>query len=365
MDPGRYRSLLAELFCHAGQMGARQLGFLRRALTETYQKYGVLASPEREGFAFLQNEREVSLLLGSWNGPTPPMIGFPLARLSAPEQHRIRVERSKKAGFSEVVARLREMQGELPKSDQASRTSLEGLLLRLEIFEEPEMIRQYGPGADSLPIENLGLLGGPDDPWGLVVIEGGSEMSDEFAKSALLSLLASILYFDAVTHRRESLAGTRFPPMQIFFEEANKILSGVPSLSAGSEGPGARGLGVSEIFQTMWRDGRKYGIFLHPVVQTISDLPDGILSSCNNIFIVQTKNPRDRDMVIAHIGRSEKGFVNTEYKRYLARIPLGMAIVKLGYQAEVTRLEPVLVSPLRVAGEEPSDQEILERLGSA
>ena len=153
--------------------------------------------------------------------------------------------------------------------------------------------------------------------------------------------------------------------MQLFFEEANKILSGVSSLSAGNEGPGARSRGVSEIFQTMWRDGRKYGIYLHPVVQTISDLPDGILSSCNNIFIVQTKNPRDRDMVIAHIGRSEKGFVNTEYKRYLARIPLGMAIVKLGYQAEVTQLEPILVSPLRVPGEEPSDREILTRLGAA
>ena len=290
-------------------------------------------------------------------------VGFPLERLSAAEQHLIRVERSKKAGFAEVVQQLRQMQGELARSDQASRTSLEGLLLRLEVFEEPEMVRQYGPGADSFPIENLGLQGGSDDPWGMVVVEGGAEMTDEFSKSALLSLLASVLYFDAVTRRRESLAGTRFPPMQIFFEEANKILSGVPGLSGGGESPGTRANGVSEIFQTMWRDGRKYGIFLHPVVQTISDLPDGILSSCNNIFIVQTKNPRDRDMVIAHIGRSEKGFVNTEYKRYLARIPLGMAIVKLGYQAEVNLLEPILVSPLRVPGVEPTDRDILACLG--
>lgn len=363
MDPGRYRSLLAELFCNAGQMGARQLGFLRRALTEIYQKYGVLATPEREGFQFLQNDLETALIQRSRAEGSAVAVGFPLERLSAAEQHLIRVERSKKAGFAEVVQQLRQMQGELARSDQASRTSLEGLLLRLEVFEEPEMVRQYGPGADSFPIENLGLQGGSDDPWGMVVVEGGAEMTDEFSKSALLSLLASVLYFDAVTRRRESLAGTRFPPMQIFFEEANKILSGVPGLSGGGESPGTRANGVSEIFQTMWRDGRKYGIFLHPVVQTISDLPDGILSSCNNIFIVQTKNPRDRDMVIAHIGRSEKGFVNTEYKRYLARIPLGMAIVKLGYQAEVNLLEPILVSPLRVPGIEPTDREILACLG--
>ena len=290
-------------------------------------------------------------------------MGYPLARLQHADLQLVAVERSKKASIREVVARLREMQGELGRSDQTNRTSLEGLLLRVEVFEEGQMAGQYGPGADSLAIEELGLLGPAEDRWGMVVIEGGAEMSDDFAKSAILSLLASVLYFDAVTRRRESLAGSRFPPMQIFFEEANKILSGVSTGAASSEGPGARGSGVSEIFQTMWRDGRKYSIFLHPVVQTISDLPDGILASCNNIFIVQTKNPRDRDMVIAHIGRSEKGFVNTEYKRYLARIPVRMAVVKLGYHEDVTQLEPMLVSPLQMPGAEPSDREILARLG--
>ena len=124
------------------------------------------------------------------------------------------------------------------------------------------------------------------------------------------------------------------------------------------------GADVSEIFQSMWRDGRKYKIFLHLMAQTISGLPEGIISSCNNIFVVQTKNARDRDMVMAHIGRSEKGFVNTEYKRYLARIPIAMALVKLGYSDDVTQNEPILVHPLRVPGEEPSDQEIVKKLGT-
>jgi hypothetical protein len=42
MDPGRYRSMLAELFANAGRMGPRQLGFLRRALTRVYKAQGVL-----------------------------------------------------------------------------------------------------------------------------------------------------------------------------------------------------------------------------------------------------------------------------------------------------------------------------------
>jgi len=69
-------------------------------------------------------------------------------------------------------------------------------------------------------------------------------------------------------------------------------------------------------------------------------------------------------MVMSHIGRSEKGFVNTEYKRYLARIPVKMAVVKLGYSEDVTQLEPILVNPLLVPGEEPSDAEIINKLGT-
>jgi len=42
IEPGRYRSMVAELFANAGRMGARQLGFMRRALTELYYEAGVL-----------------------------------------------------------------------------------------------------------------------------------------------------------------------------------------------------------------------------------------------------------------------------------------------------------------------------------
>jgi hypothetical protein len=109
------------------------------------------------------------------------------------------------------------------------------------------MLQQYGPGADSLALEDLGLLGSPDDVWGVAVIEGGAEM-DEFVKAALFSLLATVLYYDAVVRRRES----------------------------------------------MWRDGRKYGVFLHLLAQTVSKIPQGIFFSCANLFAFQTKMTRSR-----------------------------------------------------------------------
>jgi hypothetical protein len=153
--------------------------------------------------------------------------------------------------------------------------------------------------------------------------------------------------------------------MQIFFEEANKVLTGVSGGAASDQrdSSGAREQ-VSEIFQTFWRDGRKYQIYLHLLAQTVSALPPGILSSCNNGFFFQTKHPEDRDLVAAFIGRSEKGVVNTEYLRYLTRIPRGMAVTRLGYSEDVADLEPLLIRPLMVPGTEPSDREILDRLGS-
>jgi hypothetical protein len=368
MDARHYRSMFCQLFTNAGRMGPRQQGFLRRAIDNVYEKYGVLPNTEAyKGFLKIKTQMEIDAIQARRDelklGPTTAHIDCVISSLPSIDQQAVAVYRSKKASFKEVVGELKIAMDGLGKNDQTSRTSLEGLLLRVETFKEGDMAKQYGPGEDSLPIEDLGLLGDKSDPWGMVVIEGGAEMSDEFSKVALLSLLASVLYSDAVTRRREALAGMVFPPMQIFFEEANKILTGVSS-GGSSDGSSTGGSEVSEIFSTMWRDGRKYKIFLHLMAQTISGLPDGIVSSCNNVFCVQTKNAKDRDMILAAFALSEKGFVNTEFKRYLGRIPIKMAIVKLGYTTEVTEMQPILANPTYVPGIEPNDTEIVQKLGT-
>ena len=179
---------------------------------------------------------------------------------------------------------------------------------------------------------------------------------DEFAKAALFSLMAVTIYQDAVIRRRETLAGKKFPALQIFFEEANKVFSGVAS---GSDD--TRASSTAAIWESIFRDARKYKIILIVLAQTASQLPSGILSSCANIFVFQTKDGRDRDILLPHLGRSEKGIVNTEYKRYLARIPKTYAIVKLGYSEDVFDIEPLLIRPVYIDASEPSDDQIVAR----
>ena len=369
IEPGRYRSMIAELFANAGRMGARQLGFMRRALTELYLEAGVLTGdPKLQNgpLGHLQNDHEVQVVRNARQNPgeLPDTLhpGTLLESLSPLELQALAVYRSKQLDVSKWVDRLRTYKEKLER-DQVSRTSLEGVLLRLEQFSEGHMARQYGPCESGVGVEDLGLMGDPANPWGITVIEGGAEM-DEYPKAALLSLLASILYSDAVARRRETLDGKHFPPMQIFFEEANKVLTGVSGGAASDQGSGESGNPVSHLFQTMWRDGRKYSIFLHLMAQTVSELPSGILSSCANVFVFQTKDPKDRDLILPHLGRSEKGLVNTEYKRYLARIPRTYAIAKLGYSDDVLWLEPVLVRPMIIRCSEPSDLDIVQELGA-
>ena len=198
IEAGRYRSMVAELFANAGRMGARQLGFMRRALTELYFEAGVLTGdPKLQNgpLGHLQNDQEVEWIRRERqaNGVDESALhpGTLLESLSPGELQVLAVARSRKMDVGRWVDRLNEYKDKM-KNDQASRASLEGVLLRLEQFAEGQMARQYGASASGLGVEDLGLLGDPADPWGITVIEGGAEM-DEYSKAALLSLLASIL----------------------------------------------------------------------------------------------------------------------------------------------------------------------------
>ena len=191
-------------------------------------------------------------------------------------------------------------------------------------------------------------------------MEGGAEM-DDFAKAVVFSLVGWHLYNHQVVERRLSIGQGPQRKLQIFFEEANKVLSGVAveGSDAGGSGAGGSKAQTSEIWKGMWRDGRKYGIWLHVIAQTVSELAAGILSSCNNAFFSQTKHPKDRDLAMAHLAYSEKGFTDEDYKRFLSRMPAAMAVCKLGYSQDIVHTTPFLCKPVMVPGQEPTDGELL------
>jgi hypothetical protein len=352
---------VTELVATAGQMGPRQLGFLRRALRELYLERGVLTTDREvlgsEVWGRVRDSVEASV------GGAP--VGTPLRSLMAQGRQALAVHRSKQVDVNDWVDRLRAYLDALDKKDTQNYQSLLGVILRLELFTQGEMGLMYGKGEGSIAIEDLGLLGPEDDQWGVAVLEGGASL-DPYAKSVLLGMIAWHLYNDAVVRRREAIGGqlATTPALRagasvnIFFEEANKILSGVPVAGVQADESGGRGI-VSDQYQIMFREGRKNRVFCHILLQSVAEIAPGIFSSCANLFLGQTKATQDRDMALAHMARSEKGFTDEEYKRFVSRMPKKMAVCKLGYAEDLSEMEPILVQPIRIAAREPTEAQVM------
>ena len=63
------------------------------------------------------------------------------------------------------------------------------------------------------------------------------------------------------------------------------------------------------------------------------------------------------------LARSEKGFRDEEWRRFLDDIPIGMAIGRYPYTMDRRMQRPVLFRPLMLDVPEPSDADIEATLG--
>jgi len=113
----------------------------------------------------------------------------------------------------------------------------------------------------------------------------------------------------------------------------------------------------------MFRDARKYKARLHVITQAPSLIPQDIISSCNNLVVGFLKNPKDKDIVLSGIARSEKGFVDEPWRRFLADLQIGMFLGRFPYAFEREMQQPFLFRPLAVVAPEPTDEEIAAKLG--
>jgi len=186
-----------------------------------------------------------------------------LKNLPRADLQRLAIERSKQVDVTAWFDRLAERQAEM-RSGTTDHVAIEGILHRLRPFRYGQLAQMYGRGEGSIAVEDLAF------PWGVVVLEGGT--MGEVAKAMVLGLLAWHIYQDSIFRREETMA-TRDQierhPMFLVFEEANKIISGV---GGKTDEPFPI---VSDIYATMFRDGRKYNCFLAVIGQSPAALPTG------------------------------------------------------------------------------------------
>lgn len=336
-----------DVFGQIAQLGQRrQIHELRDALRRLYLGAGVLVDDPEVGL-----DDTWGVVRFAEADLVEPVPGTPLSELSPEQRQLLAIERSRAVGLHELYIHIKETLAARGRKDMMLRTVLEGILFRLHPLVQGAASLQYRAGPDCVDINEV-----VSGEWGVAVLEGGSFL-DDFSKAFLLGWAAWHFYHDAVSQRLQRAVSAP-AHIQIVFEEANKILSGLEHSGEGG------GQSVAEQFEAMWRDSRKYGIWLHLISQTPSSIPPGILSSCNNIFISQLKNPRDRDLMLAALHRSEKGFVDETWRRFLASMPVGRSVVKLGYSFDRGEVEPTYIQPLMLDIPEPTDTEIPARLGA-
>ncbi|MEA3342236.1 MAG: ATP-binding protein, partial [Chloroflexota bacterium] len=221
INPEQQMRATCELIRNAGQMGPRQLGFMRRALKTTYTKHGVLTSfrevVDDEKWSVVQDDEwaVIDVARAEWGLDHITREKFlSVAKLKSFERQAVAVHRSKAVDLVMWYEELLKIFSNL-RQGTPDHTSLEGVLLRVEPFAEGEMERMYGRGEGSIALEELGMLGPSDDPWGISILEGGAEM-DDFTKSVIFSLAGWHLYHDAVVRRRHNIGYGPQRKLQIF-----------------------------------------------------------------------------------------------------------------------------------------------------
>jgi hypothetical protein len=112
-----------------------------------------------------------------------------------------------------------------------------------------------------------------------------------------------------------------------------------------------------------WVDSRKARIWLHGVAQAISLVSRPVRQSCNNVVSGNLKGADDRDITTGMMARSEKGFVDEPWRRWLARMPWAQSMVRLGYTSDQAELEPMKIRPAMLALPKPNDAALAQLLG--
>ncbi|MCY4522432.1 MAG: serine-rich protein [Caldilineaceae bacterium] len=346
IEPDLHWRSFCDVFGTVGQLGAkRQIHELRNVLAAVYRTAGVFVDEP-----FVRGHPEWGLVSDREATALDLAADTDLGDLSRDDRQRVAVLRSRAVGFGTLVNHI-DNRIENLKPNDIRRNMLEGIRERLSTFVEGAAEAQYAAGPDAIDITEIV----PGD-WGVAILEGGAFL-DDFSKAFLLAWASFQIYTDTMVQRLQR-GRTEPARIQIVFEEANKMLGGTVS-SKNEEG----GATVAERFEAMWRDSRKYGIWLHLLTQTPSAIPPGIMSSCNNLFVSQLKNAKDRDLITASLHRSEKSLTDEQFRKFISRVPVARAIVKLGYSDVPSEVEPAYIRPWMLEAAEPTDPDIEQRLG--
>ena len=181
----------------------------------------------------------------------------------------------------------------------------------------------------------------------ITVLEGGD--LGEAAKKFIIELISwAVFLYSKAKKMYEKKVEKRF----FIMEEAHRIIE---NPETGNAPP----LGVTEdVFQIIFNEGREYGLYAMPIVQSPSLLPPTIITNCSILIVHRLGNKDDLDMMTSELCRNAR-LDNRDVPIWIAKQPIGQAIVRINNTIAHQYAEPCLVQVARCETDPPSNEEMV------
>ncbi len=348
ISPEVQAASFVDIFGNLSQMGVKQQKHrFYDLLEELYLKHGVMINNPKvlndAHWGTVVDATEATLSGGT--------IGQTLRKLHPRETQKIAVHRSKNVSLQMLYEAAKDKLESISARDQVGQNIYGGITSRLQALLRGSAIAQFAAGDGAIDVAELG-----SGEKRLLILEGGTKL-DQFSKAWLLSWAGWIIYADMVERREQRII--KDSDLVMVFEEANILFTGMDAQD--DNNPGA--ITAADQYNNMFRDSRKYGVRFAVITQAPSLIPAGVRASCGSMFIGKISDPKDKDIILSAMAKSEKGFRDEAWRRFLSDLGIGMILGRLPYSFDRQEIRPFLFQPLRMLVSEPTNDEIGERLG--
>lgn len=233
--------------------------------------------------------------------------------------------------------------GRFNKSGMGMQDAYDSILAKLESFYSGELKPMYCCNDYEKCIKIEDMIDGKR----IVVLEGGD--LDANTKKAIIGLISwGMFMYSRLKKNRDKIVEKRF----YILEEAHRIIDNPES---GNAPP----LDVGEtIFEILLNEAREYGVYCMIIVQTPTALPPAMITNCSILIIHRLGNDKDIQLMTTMLCRNAR-LDNRDVPIWLAKEPIGQAIVRLNNTAVHQMSEPCLVQVARCDNEPPDNEELV------
>ena len=229
------------------------------------------------------------------------------------------------------------------KSGMGMQDAYDSILAKLEGYYAGELAAMYCVNDYDKCIHIEDLIDGKR----IVVLEGGD--LDSSTKKAVIELISHGLFmYSRLKKNRDKVVEKRF----YILEEAHRIIDNPES---GNSSP----LDVGEtIFDILLNEAREYGVYCMIIVQTPTHLPPAMITNCAILIIHRLGNDKDIALMTQMLCRNAR-LDNRDVPIWLAKMPIGQAIVRLNNTVMHQMSEPCLVQVARCDNNPPDNEELI------